>query len=63
MFVGLESRSYLDGGVPDFQSTVPSYGGEVRGLVGFGGFVGRRVSYAGYPVLVVQGVGFVFLFS
>lgn len=37
-FVGFEGVFNLDVGVPDFQSSVPSYRGEVGSLVSFGGF-------------------------
>lgn len=49
-----EGRFYLDVGVPDFKSTVPTYSGEIRSLfTGFGGFGYRGISDLRYPIVVV----------
>jgi hypothetical protein len=62
--VGLEGVSYLEIGVPDFESSIPADWGEVR-LKVWGGFglQLRRVSDLGYPVLMIVAIGGVFVFS
>lgn len=62
--MGSESVFDLDVGVPDFQSSVPSDSGKVRGLfTSFGRFNLGGVSDTGDPVLVVFVFRFVFFLS
>lgn len=62
--MGLESISNLEIGVPNLESSVPSYRGEVRFEGRFGlGLQLRRVSDLRNPVLMVIGVGSIFAIS
>lgn len=61
--VGLEGVLDLDVGVPDFESSVPSYRGKEGGGVSFGGFHDGGVSDTRDPVGVVVGIGFEFKLS
>jgi hypothetical protein len=65
-FVSLEREFVSEVGVPDFQESIPSNGGDVRlngGFSGSRGFRSRGVSDAADPVVVVSGFRGVFAFS
>jgi len=59
--MGFEGVLDLDAGVPDFQSSIPSDSGEVRGVrLGLGGRLHlRRVGDFGNPVAVIQVINLV----